>query len=66
MISQLRTGQPALVELPSQPAHPVLGKIRVINPLPSANMTHTVEVEFDNPTLQLLAGQPADVRFVTP
>jgi multidrug resistance efflux pump len=66
MVSQLRPGQPALVKLPSQPTHPVLGKIRTINPLPAQNMTHTVEVEFDNPTLQLLAGQPADVRFVAP
>ena len=29
-------------------------------------MTHAVEVQFDNPTLLLLAGQPAEVRFVKP
>jgi hypothetical protein len=29
-------------------------------------MTHTVEVQFDNPTLLLLTGQPAEVRFVKP
>jgi multidrug resistance efflux pump len=66
MVSQLRLGQPALVELPAQPEHPVPGKIRTISPLPSENMTHMVEVEFDNPTLKLLAGQPAEVRFVAP
>jgi hypothetical protein len=44
----------------------VEGKIRVIHPLPSPNMTHIVEVEFDNPTLLLLAGQSAEVRFSKP
>jgi hypothetical protein len=29
-------------------------------------MTHTVEVEFKNPSLQLLAGQPAEVTFLKP
>jgi hypothetical protein len=27
-------------------------------------MTHNVEVEFENPTMLLLAGQPAEIRFV--
>ena len=66
MIAGLRTGQSALVNLPSNPPRQVEGKIHVINPLPEANMTHTVEVQFDNPTLLLLAGQPAEVRFVKP
>ena len=66
MISQLRVGQSAQVGLSSLPSHEVEGNIRAINPLPSQNMTHVVEVEFDNPTLLLMAGQPAEVRFVRP
>jgi multidrug resistance efflux pump len=66
IISELKVGQPARVALPSSPPRQVEGWIRVINPLPSANMTHAVEVEFENPTLLLLAGQPAEVRFATP
>jgi HlyD family secretion protein len=66
MISKVKAGQPARVRLSSSPPREVDGQIRDINPLPSANMTHMVEVEFDNPTLLLLAGQPAEVRFLTP
>jgi HlyD family secretion protein len=66
MISELRVGQPAQVSLPSLPAREVQARIRAINPLPAQNMTHLVEVEFDNPSLLLVAGQPAEVRFVRP
>jgi len=66
IISDLKVHQPARVTLPSSPPRQVEGRIRVINPLPSSNMTHTVEVEFENPALLLLAGQPAEVRFVNP
>ena len=66
MISQLRIGQSAQVRLSSVPPREVEGRIRAINPLPAQNMTHLVEVEFDNPTLLLLAGQPAEVRFWKP
>jgi multidrug resistance efflux pump len=66
MISQLRVGQQATVQLPSSPAQQVEGSIRTISPLPSTNMTHLVEVEFKNPTQLLLAGQPTEVRFVKP
>jgi multidrug resistance efflux pump len=66
MISELRIGQTAQVRLSSLPSREVEGRIRAINPLPSRNMTHIVEVEFDNPTLLLVAGQPAEVRFVRP
>ncbi len=64
MISELQVGQAAQITLPTAPPRQVDGRIRLINPLPSPNMTHTVEVEFDNPTLLLLAGQSAEVRFV--
>ncbi len=66
MISELKVGQPAQVGLSSLPAREVEGRIRAINPLPSPNMTHIVEVGFDNPTHLLVAGQPAEVRFVRP
>ena len=66
IISELKVGQPARVALPSSPPRQVEGRIRIINPLPSSNMTHAVEVEFENPALLLLAGQPAEVRFVNP
>jgi len=63
-IAALKVGQRALVTLPSSPPRQVEGRIGIIHPLPSANMTHTVEVQFDNPTFLLLAGQPAEVRFM--
>jgi HlyD family secretion protein len=66
MISSLKVGQSAQVRLPSLPSQEVDARIQAINPLPSQNMTHIVEVEFDNPTLLLVAGQPAEVRFVRP
>jgi multidrug resistance efflux pump len=65
MIAKLKLGQSARVRLSSSQGE-IDGKISVINPLPSQNMTHRVEVEFDNPDLLLLAGQPAEVRFVAP
>jgi multidrug resistance efflux pump len=66
MVDILHVGQGAFVQLPSIPPRKVQGTVRVINPLPAANMTHTVEVEFKNPSLQLLAGQPAEVMFLKP
>jgi multidrug resistance efflux pump len=66
MISQLQVGQLATIQLPSSPPQQVEGAIRMISPLPSANMTHLIEVEFKNPTRLLLAGQPTEVRFVKP
>ncbi len=66
MVSELRVGQSAQVRLPALPSREVEGRIRAINPLPSQNMTHIVEVEFDNPTLLLVTGQPAEVSFVRP
>ena len=64
MIASLHKFQQAQIILPTVPPQHVLGTIRAISPVPSINMNHNVEVEFDNPTGQLLAGQPAEVRFV--
>lgn len=66
MISELSAGQSAEVGLSSSPPRKLEGRIRTIDPLPSQNMTHVVEVEFDNPTVLLVAGQPAEVRFMKP
>lgn len=63
LISQLHTYQSATVELPTMPVREVDGIVRAINPLPEANMTHLVQVEFINSDLQLFSGQPAKVRF---
>ncbi|MGA8347441.1 MAG: efflux RND transporter periplasmic adaptor subunit, partial [Isosphaeraceae bacterium] len=49
MISELQVGQPVLVVLSSTPPRQVEGSIRTINPIPSPNMTHVVEVQFANP-----------------
>lgn len=65
-VSSLKVGQNVQVDLPSSPPQQTEGQIRLINPLPSANMTHSVEVEFQNTGLLLLAGQPAEVRFQNP
>jgi hemolysin D len=66
MISKLEVGESVSIKLPSTPPTTIQGTIHTINPLPSPNMTHNVEVQFDNPTMLLLAGQPAEVRFQRP
>lgn len=64
LVSQLRIHQEVSIELPTLPSRSVVGMIREINPLPSANMTHNVQVEFSNNDLSLFSGQPAKVRFL--
>jgi multidrug resistance efflux pump len=39
------------------------GRIKTIAPLPSDGGAHTLEIEFDNPSAALLAGQTAHVRL---
>jgi multidrug resistance efflux pump len=65
LVSQLHVHQTASIQLPTLPARTVEGSVRAINPLPSANMTHNVQVEFSNNDLSLFSGQPAKVRFLT-
>jgi hypothetical protein len=64
LVSQLHVHQAASIQLPTLPARTVEGSVRAINPLPSANMTHEVQVEFSNADLSLFSGQPAKVRFL--
>jgi multidrug resistance efflux pump len=64
LVSQLQVHQLVSIELPTLPSRTVMGTIGAINPLPSANMTHNVQVEFSNNDLLLISGQPAKVRFL--
>ncbi|MCS6884272.1 MAG: HlyD family efflux transporter periplasmic adaptor subunit [Acidobacteriota bacterium] len=61
MVNMLSEGQRASVLLPVNVQ--VDGKIRSISPVPSENLTHTVDIVFENATGKLLVGQPAKVRF---
>jgi multidrug resistance efflux pump len=65
LVSQLHVHQTASIQLPTLPVRTVEGSVRAINPLPSANMTHNVQIEFSNNDLSLFSGQPAKVRFLT-
>jgi multidrug resistance efflux pump len=66
LINALRRGQIAAVTLPGTAGEQVPGAIAAVNPIPNRNGNHTVQVRFENPSGQLLAGQPAEVRFVLP
>lgn len=66
LVNVLQPGQRALVTLPTLPPRQVEAKVKLVNPIPNSNMTHIVEVEFENPASTLLAGQPAQVRFPSP
>ena len=63
LVNVLRPGQDATVILPTLPKQVVSGRVGSINPIPAANMTHRVEVEFANSSGLLLSGQPAQVIF---
>ena len=66
LINSLRVGSGASITLPGTPAEEVPGTISAVNPIPNRNGNHTVQVRFDNRAGHLLAGQPAEVRFVLP
>lgn len=63
LVNLLHPGQQAIVMLPTTPEERVIGRIASIDPLPAPNMTHTVEVGFENTAGRLLSGQPAQVAF---
>jgi multidrug resistance efflux pump len=63
LVNVLRAGQEATVILPTMPKQLVSGRVGSINPIPAANMTHRIEVEFANSSGLLLSGQPAQVIF---
>lgn len=65
LINALRRGQKATVQIGTgEAAQKFNGQIVTINPLPSEDMSHTVEIQFENPTDALLVGQMADIRFL--
>jgi multidrug efflux pump subunit AcrA (membrane-fusion protein) len=62
IVNGLARGDAALVRV-SGSVKEYEGRIKTIAPLPGDAGAHTVEVEFDNPTDALLAGQTARVRL---
>jgi multidrug efflux pump subunit AcrA (membrane-fusion protein) len=63
LVNVLQVGAEATVTIPTMPPQQVHGRIGSINPIPAANMTHAIEVEFANTSGQLLTGQRAQVVF---
>jgi multidrug resistance efflux pump len=63
LVNVIRVGQPVTVMLPTIPPRQVDGSIATINPIPAANMTHLVEVRFENQAGVILSGQPAEIVF---
>jgi len=63
LVNILQVGAEATVVIPTLPPQQVQGRIGSINPIPAANMTHTIEVEFANTSGHLLTGQRAQVVF---
>jgi multidrug efflux pump subunit AcrA (membrane-fusion protein) len=63
LVNILKVGEPATILLPTLPAELVQGRIASINPIPAANMTHAIGVEFANASGLLLTGQRAQVTF---
>jgi multidrug resistance efflux pump len=66
LVNALRVGATATITLPGVAAEQVPGTIAAVNPIPNRNGNHTVQVRFENRGGHLLAGQPAEVRFVLP
>jgi multidrug resistance efflux pump len=62
VVNVLHRGDAALVRLPGSSADRS-GRVVTIAPLPGEAGAHAVEVEFQNPSAALFAGQPARVRF---
>lgn len=64
-INALSTEQTAIMKLGSGvTAQEFEGKIATVNPLPTEKLNYLVEVEFTNPTNDLLVGQLAQVQFM--
>lgn len=63
LVNVLQVGDAATVTLPTLPPQQATGRIGSINPIPAANMTHAIEVEFANNSGQVLTGQQARVLF---
>lgn len=65
LISTLRLGQRAFVQLgKGAEAQQIEATVVTINPIPERDLTHAVEVQFQNPQESFLVGQTAKVRFI--
>jgi DNA-binding NarL/FixJ family response regulator/multidrug efflux pump subunit AcrA (membrane-fusion protein) len=65
LINALHQGQTATVKVGiGKTAQKFQGKIITINPIPSENMNHIVEIQFENPNDALLVGQMAAIHFL--
>ena len=62
LVNRLARGDAAVVRVGTSPTE-YRGRVRTIAPLPGDAGAHTLEVEFDNPVAELLAGQTASVRL---
>jgi multidrug resistance efflux pump len=62
LVNGLARGDAASVRVGASPKE-YAGRIKTIAPLPGDAGAHLVEIEFDNPTAALLAGQTAHVRL---
>ncbi|MEO7133398.1 MAG: efflux RND transporter periplasmic adaptor subunit [Vicinamibacterales bacterium] len=63
LVNALKPSQPVTIALPTSPVQRLTAAIQSISPVPSAQMTHLVRINFINPTGMLLNGQPAQVVF---
>lgn len=65
LINSLKINQPALVTIKTaEEEQKIIGKIVAINPIPSQNLDHTVEIEFSNNSNAFLIGQTVAVNFI--
>jgi multidrug efflux pump subunit AcrA (membrane-fusion protein) len=65
LINALEIGRKASIKIiTAGGSQEFTGAIATINPIPSENLSHTVEVQFNNPTNLLLVGQPVAVNFL--
>lgn len=64
LINALHLGQKASIKVGvGKESRIFTGKVISINPLPSKDLTHKVEVQFENPTDSILVGQAAAINF---
>jgi hypothetical protein len=62
VVNIVHRGDAALIRLPGSNADRT-GRVLTIAPLPGEAGAHALEVEFENPSGALFAGQPARVQF---
>ncbi|MEW6731974.1 MAG: efflux RND transporter periplasmic adaptor subunit [Acidobacteriota bacterium] len=63
LINAIKPGQHAIISLATGSSQQLAGTVTTINPIPAANLNHTVEIEFENRNNALLVGQSARIQF---